>query len=487
MRRHAPEGPIPLFLFILIFANVVLTSGSVRAASPSMSLHMVGETGLQNGTAPVFVAGIWHQVTVNLTSFLNGGSLTLRFALPGALPASSANTYEWVRDEANDSWYDALYGTFLRRDLSQDRGTSVTFGVGVDALATPGPWSLEVLENNATILTETVDVEAPRISYGVSAADFTFQVNPFTPVVQTSEASGQYLRITNLGNVPLGTGVGFDVLTGNLSLANPVTVAHLGSDALYYLLLSVGPMPPQIVNVNGTTGVYVAETVPSSGGSVLVPSLQQTFHVTVTVGRLGYDLQVVGNVAFQTLDTVHAGYGSLVMWQVYLSGLQNVSLDVTVAGATLRGLLDGGTILDLPATLDLSGSRERALTIQVEADLPGTANVTFILHLLATGDTRTFVTTIPVDGGPAPPTPPGGTSLLWLAGAFATITIFGFVALGQLRHRTGRPRSSETRPAPGRGKAAAAGKQKEHGVKRNGTFQRLWTHRPGHDGKGKDG
>src|SRR5512137_2797215 len=120
MVRSGLRGPIPLLLFILIFANIAWAAGSARAAAPSVSLHMAGEMPLWNGTTPVLVAGIWHQITVNLTTFLNGGSLTLRLALPGASPPSTANTYEWVRAEANDSWYDSLYGAFLRRNLSSD-------------------------------------------------------------------------------------------------------------------------------------------------------------------------------------------------------------------------------------------------------------------------------------------------------------------------------------------------------------------------------
>ena len=444
MLRSGLRGPIPLLLFILIFANVAWAAGSARAAAPSVSLHTAGEVALWNGSTPVLVAGIWHQVTVNLTAFLNGGSLTLRLALPGASPPGTANTYEWVRAEANDSWYDPLYGAFLRRNLSSDQGISVTFGVGVDALATPGRWTLEALEGNVSVVTQTVEVQAPRIDYGVSSADFAFRVDPYTPSVQNSESSGEVLTITNRGNVPLATDASFDLFRNNLSLVNAGAVAHVGSAQTFSVGLSVGSLPPQVVAVNGTTGVSVAYVVPSPGSSVLVPSFQQTFHVQVVVGHLGYHVQLVGNVAFQTLDTVHASYGSLVMWQVYLSGLQNVSLGVSASGATLRGVVEGGTDLPLPAMLSLSGSGERALTVQVGADQTGTATVTFTLHLLATGDIRTFTTTIPIEGGPSVP-PSAGGSLLWFVGAFATISVFGFIALGQLRHRA---RGSRPRPPP---------------------------------------
>jgi hypothetical protein len=435
---------LAILIFVLIFANVTFVIMPAKASPVTLIVRMAGETPLFSGGAPVLVAGIWHQITVNLTSFLNGGSLTLRAHLPGASPTGLANTYEWVRNEANDSWYDALYGTFLRRDLSADVGASVTFGAGVDAQAIPGRWALEVLEGNATVATIDVEVQTPHISYGISAADFAFRVDPFTDANLSSQTAGQSLRIANLGNVPLGLHVSFDLMQNALGLMSPTPVTHVGSAATFYLRLDVSAMPPKMIRVNGTTAVYVAQAVPSSGSSALVPTFQQSFPISVMIGRQGYDLKVVGNVAFQTLDRVSASYGSVVTWQVYLSGSQDVSLNVSVSGAKLLGFFGQGRSLLLPVTLRASPVQEVPLTIEIEANRPGSATVTFDLRLLETGDSQRFTTTISVSGGP--PSPGRPMSIFVLFGASAMIIVFGLVILNHLRHQL--PRGPRKREAP---------------------------------------
>jgi hypothetical protein len=441
---------LTLVLFVIIFGSVLAFSATARASGVTVTVNMLGESPLFDGSTPVLVAGIWNQIAVNLTSLLNGGTLTAKAYLPGASPAGPANTYEWVRDEGNNSWSDPLYGTFVQANLSLDTGSRVVFVAGVDAQATPGFWTVDVLQGNSSVYQGTVEVQAPSLAYGVSAADVAFRVDPFTSASLTSQAAGQYLRITNQGNVPLGLRLGFDVLRSALSLTNPATVAHVGGAATFYVALAVGPLPPEIVDVNGTTQVFVAGAIPSSGSSVLVPTLQASFHVAVTVGRAGYDLQVIGNVALQTLDTVHVSFGAITSWTIYLTGGQNVSLNVTADGVGLLGVTAGGSALTLPATLPLASSRELALTVQAQATRAASGSVSFILRLLGTGDVRTFTTNIIVSGGP--PGPSGiASSWVWIAGAIAVGSVFALVAYTQLRVRRRRASVEETNAPRKRG------------------------------------
>ncbi len=429
-----------VFLFLIIIGGLFLVATPARAAGATLSLHMVGESPMFDAGVPVLIAGVWHQVTVNLSVPLTA-PLVLRAVLPGSGSPSMSNTYQWVRNAGNDSWHDALYGMFLRPDLSSDDGQHVVFGVGVDGQASTGVWSFTASAGNATLVSQSVEVQAPQVSYGISAADFQFRLDPFTFADFTSQTNGQYLRLIDQGNVPLRLAVSFDVLQSQLSLANPSTVTHPGLDSVYYVRLTADPMPPQVVGVNGLATVTVLYVIPSQGATLLVPTFQQPFGLTVQVGRSGYSLKQVGGVAFQTIDSVTAQYGGVATWQVYLTGSQQVSLDISAAGARLVGIFTNGSALLLPATLTPSASRELAITIQITPTDPAGATVTFRLKLLGTGDSPTYTTAVRVTGGPAS----GGSgdiSILWMLGSLAAALVFGTISFSQLRHRGGRSRKS---------------------------------------------
>ena len=276
-----------VFLFLILIAGHPNLSGSAQAATATFGMHIVGESPTFDAGLPVLVAGVWHQVALNLSSTLST-PITLRAILPGSGSPSPANTYEWVRYQSNDSWADVRYGTFLRAELSSDDGTHVVFGIGVDGEASPGTWTLIASSGNSTLVTQSVEVQAPRVSYGISAADFQFRVDPFTAADLSSQIGSQHLRLIDQGNVPLRLTVSFDVLRSQLSLENSGVVTHPNSESMYYLHLASGPMPPQIVRANGLANVSVLYVVPSSGSTLLVPTFEQPFGVSVQVGRSGY-------------------------------------------------------------------------------------------------------------------------------------------------------------------------------------------------------
>jgi len=422
-----------MFLFLIIIVGLPGFSGRAQAANATLGVNMVGEVPVFDAGLPVLVAGVWHQVSLNLSSAASA-PIMVRAVMPGSGSPSPMNTYEWVRYESNDSWADVRYGTFLRVDLSSDDGLHVVFGIGVDGQASPGIWSFTVSSGNSTLVTQSVEVQAPRVSYGISAADFQFRVDPFSAADVSSQIGSQHLRLIDQGNVPLRLTVSFDVLRSQLSLDNPGMVTHPNSESIYYLHLTSAPMPPQIVRVNGLANVAVLYVIPSSGSTLLVPNFEQPFGVSVQVGRSGYALKVVGGVVFQTLDTVHVDYGSRAIWQVYVTGSQNVSFDVSPSGARLLGVSTGGRSLSLPANLTLSADSEYPLTIQIEADQAGPASVGFTLHLLATGEVQTFTTTIAVNGGPTGPSNAVAT-YLWIIGSVGASLVFGFVAFSQWKQR----------------------------------------------------
>lgn len=431
--RRARLGPSLLLLLLLL--GGLPFGGSAQAAVTGITIRMVDEAPLSTpGGTPILVAGIWHELSLDLSSPVD--SVAVNATLPGATPDGMRTTYRWTWDAAG-TWSDPLYDTFIRPDLSWSDGARLTFVIGVDAQATPGLWRFVVFEGSAPATALDVAVEAPVLSYGLSAADFNLQVEPFTAAVRSSRPTGQYIRVANQGNVPLRLAVSFDLLESELSLENPVDVAHVYSEAIYYVQLASSPRPPSVIEVHGVSRVEALHVVPSSGATTINPSVEGTFSLHVRVGRSGYAIQVIGNIAFQTLETVRVDYGAIVTWQVFLTGGQSVSLSIAASNARLVGAFAGGALLSLPATLPLSADSEYPVTVQVEANQPGTASVTFTIRLLTTGETRTYTTSVLVTGGPPPSDPT--VAYLWILGSMAAAAVFGFVSFSQWRHRRGGP------------------------------------------------
>lgn len=434
MRKRTTWARLGLSLLLLLtfFVGGSPFGGPARAAVMDFTIHMPGEVPLATpGGTPILVAGIWHEVSVLLSAPV--GSVAMNATLPGATPDGIRTTYRWTWDAATQTWSDPLYDTFIRPDLSSAEGPRLTFVLGVDAEAIPGLWRFDVFEDAVLSAGFDVAVERPILNYGLSAADFSLQVEPFTPAQLSSRPSGQYIRVANQGNVPLQLAVSFDILQAELSIENPADAAHVYSDARYYVQLAANPLPPSIIQVRGVSRVEALHVVPSSGAATINPSIEGTFSLTLRVGRSGYAVQVVGNVVFQTLESIRVDYGATATWQVYLTGEQSVSLSIEASNARLVGAFVDGQALSFPATLVVSGDRELPVTVQVEANRLGPANVTFTIHLLTTGDTRTFTTSVLVTGGPAAADP--SVTYLWIIGAIAAAIVFGFVGVSQWRAR----------------------------------------------------
>src|SRR3989442_4287802 len=372
-------GPV-VFLLLIAIVKIVLGPPEVRAAAPDLSFHMVGEAPQFDGTTPVLVAGIWHEIDVNLTA-APSQNVTLQAFLPGGTPVGPANTYAWDFNPVIGSWTDPLYNAFIRTDLSYESGPLVVFVVGVDADAAVGLWTLTASVGGTTATSETVEVQAAQVSYGLSTPEFTFRVDPFTSAQASSQTGNVYLRTINQGNVPLGMLVSFDTLQSAFSVVNPSNVAHLGSDARYFLALSLGTLPPQVITVTARTNVTPLYVVPSAGASRVLDVVQHPFAITVEVGHSGYAIQTIGNVVFQTLATVKATYASLTTWQVYLTGAQNVTLDVGATGVRLKSVFSGSPALAFPAPLTLEPDADLPLTVQIEVPNGGAGSVTVTNHI----------------------------------------------------------------------------------------------------------
>ncbi|MFQ5552840.1 MAG: hypothetical protein ACE5EW_03890, partial [Thermoplasmata archaeon] len=412
-----------------------------------LDLQMPGETPLRNGLGqPVWIAGVWHDLSLTLESPIQD-VLFIEASAVGIAGSGIDNHYRWERNEQTDTWTDLLYGLFIRPEFSRSAGNQVVFHVGVDATAVAGTWSIAIVQDGAVVGDRSIEVRTPRMAYGVSSADFNLRGEPFQGVELSSEDRNQYLRIINNGNVPLRLSVTFDRLQSRLRLINPSDVVHVHSDTKYFLSADIDPRPPQIVEIRGIARVEVSGLIPSQGASQIVPAFESDFDLRVIIGRSGYTVQAFGNVVLQTLDAIQADYDSIVSWRVFLTGDEDVAVDVGVTGARLVGVFQGETPLNLPATLRPPANAELALTIQVRADLPSTwAEVLIALELPRTGEIQVYRTSIIV--GPKPAPGPLPASYLWIFASMVTASVLAFVSYNHLRAGPpGRP-SREARRGP---------------------------------------
>lgn len=418
-------------LAALMVAVAVFSPGTASSSEGfSISLNIPGEAPVLNGEGqPVLVAGIWHDLTLNLESPTQN-HLTLEASSLYSGSGYMTSHYLWERDEANDTWSDPLYGFFVEPDLSRSEGQTLTFRLGVDATATAGKWELKVNQDGAAVGQRQFEVQDPVLGYGLSSADFNFRTEPFKEAEFDSEDLGQYLRVANHGNVPLRMSVSFDKLQSRISLTNPSDIVHVNDGRKYFIRIDLDPRPPQIIQVKGISRVELTHLIPSPGASRIIPAVEEEFGLRVIIGRSGYAVRTVGEVIFQTLDSLTAAYGSLVTWQVFLTGDEQVSLDVEVVDAQLIGVLGGDEILSLPAILNPTPNAELPLTLQVLTVVPSTAaEVIFTLTLVETGEVTVYKTTITV--GAKPPSPPLQPSLMWF---FASLVSASVLAITTYNH-----------------------------------------------------
>ncbi|NIN65912.1 MAG: hypothetical protein GTO63_14715, partial [Anaerolineae bacterium] len=341
-------GGLAVLTALMLVVGVLSPIPASASDSVSISLQIPGEAPILNGDGePVMVAGLWHDMSLQLESPVQG-RLTLEASADGSQEDDMTSHYLWERDEDNDTWSEPLYGYFLDPGLSSSDGQTVTFRMGIDATATPGKWGLRIAQDGASVGQHRFEVREATIGYGLSSADFNLRAEPFKEARIDSADEGQYLRVINHGNVPLRLSVSFDKLQSRISLVNPTDVAHINDDERYFVRIDMDPRPPQVIRVNGVTRVEALHLIPSPGASQIIPAIEGEFDLRVIIGRSGYAVETVGNVVFQTLHGLAAAFGSLVMWQVYLTGDQAVSLDVDVVDAELLGVLRGEDLLSLP-------------------------------------------------------------------------------------------------------------------------------------------
>ncbi len=457
MRKGAMAALVTLVVGFSLFGLVPASASE----GLEVGLHMPGETPLTNAQGqPVWVAGVWHDLSLTLESPIQE-TLAIEASALGVPGGGMESHYKWERNEQTDSWSDLLYGLFIRPELSRSTEDEIVFHLGIDARAVAGAWSIIVTQDGSLVGDQSIEVRSPRMAYGVSSADFNLRGEPFEGVEIFSEDRNQYLRIINTGNVPLSLSVTFDRLQSRLRVVNPSDVVHVHSDTKYFLSANIDPRPPQIVEVKGIARVEVTGLIPSPGAAQIVPALESDFDLKVIIGRSGYTVQAFGNVIFQTLDSLRADYGSVVTWNVFLTGDEDVAVDVGVTGAHLVGVFQGDTPLTLPALLRPLANSELALTLQVLADHPSTwAEVVFALELPRTGEVQLFRTSIIVGPKPAPgPLPP---SYLWLFASLVTASVLAFVSYNQLRaERTASPPRKAGRGSRGDRRRGREGKKRE--------------------------
>src|SRR5205809_2526858 len=74
-----------VFLFLILIAGHPNLSSSAQAATATFGMHIVGEPPTFDAGLPVLVAGVWHQVALNLSSTLST-PITLRAMRPAPDP-----------------------------------------------------------------------------------------------------------------------------------------------------------------------------------------------------------------------------------------------------------------------------------------------------------------------------------------------------------------------------------------------------------------
>src|SRR2546428_4975609 len=107
--RGRQRASAAVFLILIITSGLFLIP-SAQAAGATIYLHMLGEEPLADAGVPVMVAGIWHEVLVNLSANI-GGAPPLSGGPPPGGARDRRNTYPLGGEGAKKTWAGRLSAT----------------------------------------------------------------------------------------------------------------------------------------------------------------------------------------------------------------------------------------------------------------------------------------------------------------------------------------------------------------------------------------
>ncbi|HEC94693.1 MAG TPA: hypothetical protein ENI45_01855, partial [Thermoplasmatales archaeon] len=409
-----------LLSLILIVALLLTVVSQFRCGAEEnvvgVVVHIPGEQERERFNEKVMVTGLWHYVNVTLDETVNPSRVALVMYKGDAAPLEKTEEtyYSWEYD--GGVWRDNMgYGgdsyTYIDETKCARIGSTYVFYVATDDfVSNEDPdvvdhenWTLAVKVDDEEIFSTPVVMEEPVAGVGVTRADFTLSIEPFT---QTVLKPVQEFVTTNTGNVPLYLSVSYGKYDDLITTSNVNITLHPGETLSHSVEVATREWRPGYLSISGRLSADAMYVVPTGFISFETSyTFEKVPRVVIQVGHSNYELEELESteITFQYKKNVEMDYGETRNITAYVCGEGNVTLSIVNSNITLLNVWSNGVpVEDVQNFMVHSTSTsEHLVVVQLQATKPNvTAYLTYTLDV--DGALYTYTTVITVGPEPSP-------------------------------------------------------------------------------------
>ena len=435
-KRRPLDGPVISVLVLMLIITGFFSSSSKGESSVEWQISIPGESPSFNGSTPILIAGIEH----NLTFYIGNSRhvvVTMKARSMGD-EENYTNSYEWAYDNGNFS--DLRYGTYINITSSKVFGENIAFHIGLHAKAWKGLWSITVKRSLGadyeTIIDENIDVEKADPRLAISTPVFEFRVEPFESGEMISPVVSDYHFLTrNTGNVPLWLECDYDHMGEIFHTTNMSIVLHPHDEVEHQIFLTSMPWSPQVFRVKEYVRGTAMHMITSDMVS-FIPSFQTVVKINVEVVRQGFNIMDIGPAKLQyQRGPMVEDFNDIIDLHLFLSGDSDATLTISSSRIELMGVYTGGewhNTSDISQSLNFhltNDSEEKEILVRVRCYREDTtAKVTY--ELSAGNRSDSVYTEILVGKAPFVPEPADDSrhvNTVALAGALFVLAVIGII------------------------------------------------------------
>jgi hypothetical protein len=327
----------------------------IQDMNQDVNIHIPDETPQFSGTRQVIIAGVWHEIELNLSQAPVNITLILYQGIGVPTTTNTTNYYEyWYRSLETQKWIDPEYGSFVNATLCNIEGSNVTFGIGIDQNTTyNAEWKLVIRDDNGALVKseKRIWVERPKTGLSMSGGDFLLNAEPFTAGNLSSYPYGGHALVTNMGNVPLRMPVTFNAYANRITVVNLTQKLGPGEGANLNIMFKADSWSPRKISIKGTVRGEAMHIIPS-GTVSLTTNYETSLSLKVNIGRSGMELGDLGNVRIQYSKSEDIAYNETLVLDAWVSGTTTVDFKISsnmmdIKSITMDDLTSSSTVDDL--------------------------------------------------------------------------------------------------------------------------------------------
>ncbi len=232
---------------------------------------------------------------------------------------------------------------------------------------------MEVSTNNELLISQPIYVENAITSLILKTIPVIFEVEPFS---ENNYISNDKFTVENRGNVPLKLSVSYGKYENIFSTLNLTEIHKPGEKKRYSILLqSRSTWNPGIKQIKAGEVMVKGELQniisPKSIVYLISSNVSIGLPINIYVGRSGFIVEpLVGDIAFQHIDTIDIYYNEIKDIFSYISGNGSVIVNVSGKNLDIIKILSRGTEVTPPFKVESVYSSEHPIVVRVKGIMP---------------------------------------------------------------------------------------------------------------------